>query len=119
MESISTELLSNILSYLPKESIAALITTTNLAKTIKELAETNIFWKQRVETLLGRYLNDVFPNWKLINDQLVEIFKNLIDLKRNVLSGKRNYLGKYYAQSENEVLILLSQGNLFLVDGRG
>ncbi len=82
MESISSDLFTSILSYLPKESITALVTNTNLDKAIKELAKTNIFWKQRVETLLGRYLEQnpgfaglsrrIYPNWKLIYDNLIE-----------------------------------------------
>ncbi len=43
MELISSDLFTSILSYLPKESIAALITNTNLDKAIKESAKTNIF----------------------------------------------------------------------------
>ena len=73
---ISKDLFTSILSYLPKESIAALITNTNLDKAIKESAKTNIFWKQRIETSLGTYLdqNLRFSNWKLIYDNLIEDF---------------------------------------------
>ncbi len=81
MELISEDLFTSILSYLPKESIAALITNTNLDKAVKESAKTNIFWKQRVETLVGRYVDDVYPNWKLVHDQLINDFKGKVDLK--------------------------------------
>ena len=47
---VSSDLFTSILSYLPQESITALITNTNLDKAVKESAKTNIFWKQRVET---------------------------------------------------------------------
>ena len=50
MESMHKDLFSSLLSYLPDESIIALRTSTNLNQSIKELAGTNIFWKQRVET---------------------------------------------------------------------
>ena len=81
MELISSDLFTSILSYLPQESITALITNTNLDKAVKESAKTNIFWKQRVETLLGRYVDDVYPHWKLIHNQLIDDFKGKVDLK--------------------------------------
>ncbi len=114
MERISEDLFTSILSYLPKESIAALITNTNLDKAIKESAKTNIFWKQRVETLLGRYLEQnfsfagvsrrIFPNWKLIYNQLVIDFEGEIDLKEDQM-GNTHLINELCSLSGSDALI--------------
>ena len=92
MERIPNDLFTSILSYLPNQSIAALITNHNLDKAIKESAKTNIFWKQRVEILLGRYLDEqnlsftglrrIYSDWKLIYKNLIEDFRGTVDLNK-------------------------------------
>ncbi len=76
MEDIFSDSFSSTLSYLPNASITALRTNTNLDKNIKESAKANIFWKQRIETVLERYLveqkDDIAPNWKLVYNNLIE-----------------------------------------------
>ncbi len=98
---VSSDLFTSILSYLPDKSIAALITNANLDKAIKESAKTNIFWKQRVETLLGRYLEKnlsfanvsrhIYPNWKIIYNNLIEDFEGNVNLinEQSSLSGSK------------------------------
>ncbi len=110
MESISLDLFTSMLSYLPKESIAALITNTNLDKAIKELAKTNIFWKQRVETLIGKYLDNVFSNWKLVHDNLIKDFEENVDLEEDQM-GNTHLINEQSSLYGNEALISSSINN--------
>ncbi len=115
MESISKDLFTSILSYLPTESIAALITNTNLDKAIKESAKTNIFWKQRVETLLGKYLVNVYPNWKLVHDNLIEDFKGNFGLKQDQM-GNTHLINEQSSLFRKKALIASSKnGHLEVV----
>ncbi len=110
MESISSELFTSILSYLPKESIAALITNKNFDEVIKESAKTNIFWKQRVETLIGKYLDNVFSNWKLIYDNLIEDFEGKVNLKEAQM-GNTHLIHEQSSLFGSKALIASSKKN--------
>ncbi len=120
MESIPNDLFTSILSYLPHKSIAALITNTNLDKAIKESAKTNIFWKQRVETLLGRYIEQnpsfaglrrrVYPGWKIIYNNFIEDFGGKLDLKQDQM-GVTHLINEQSSLFGSEALISSSINN--------
>ena len=139
MEHISEDLFTSILSYLPEKSIAALITNKNFDEAIKESAKTKIFWKQRVETLIGKYLDNVFSNWKVIYDNLIVDFEGKVDLKEFgskalIASSKNNHTEVVkilladlrvnpYAEDNSAIIYASMNGNsevvkLLLDDGR-
>ena len=116
MESISSDSFTSIVSYLPNKSIAALITNANLDKAIKELVSDNIFWKQRVETLLERCFDDVYPNWKFVHNKLILDFKGKVNLKK---FGSKALL-RASEEGHHEIVKLLLEDdrvNLSMEDG--
>ncbi len=106
MEDIPKDLFSSILSYLPNDSIATLRTNITLNNIIKETIKTNIFWKERVETLFERYLSNIFINWKQVYDNLVEDFEGDISFDK-----ENNALTKASKNGHLEVVKLLLADN--------
>jgi hypothetical protein len=59
---LTQDTLSIILSYLPKESLSNLIPL--MAADMTAISKDYMFWKRRVEILIGKELNDRDINWK-------------------------------------------------------
>ncbi len=74
MDIIYNELLIDILTSLPKDSIMALKVNPRFASIIDSVVRNNIFWKGQVETLFGRHTNYIFSNWKQVYNYLTKKF---------------------------------------------
>jgi ankyrin repeat protein len=76
-EILPKEILAKILIYLPDESNQALIKSySTLSKSILEINKDDLFWKERTELLLGKYLKLTTQNWKVIYDILFEVLQS-------------------------------------------
>src|SRR3990170_3244475 len=71
MQSLNLNVFSIIASYLPDASLVVL--TEIIPSDMSAIAEETMFWKYKVETLLGRHLEIRAINWKRTYYHLIEI----------------------------------------------
>jgi ankyrin repeat protein len=73
---IPIDVFSLIVSYLPDESIVALMKITPiLSNKLSIVKKDNIFWKQHTEVLLGRYLQNRLINWATVYNEIKKTIK--------------------------------------------
>ncbi len=74
-------------------------------------------------SLLGRYLNNIYPNWKVIYNNIIEDFGGKVDLKEDQM-GNTHLINEQSSLFGSKALIASSENGhyevvkLLLADGR-